>query len=157
VVNGGTGDAVVGAEEDIIRQCPDSFERWPNTEKAARRRPWVDQATLALPRRYGVKSRLERQRKMGVEASARAAKAKRGLAFSFGHDHKGIQRFEAAHVEAVLHGLRVEAGRSRWQGAVRQEQPLGSGAVATDALFERALGIVGLCGSGLKHRAGPNS
>jgi hypothetical protein len=94
---------------------------------------------------------------MGAEASARAVKAKAGLASSIGHDHKGIRRFEAVHLEAVLHGLRVEAGRSRWQGAVRQERPLGGGAVVTDALLERALGIVGLCGSGLKHRAGPNS
>jgi hypothetical protein len=79
----------------------------------------------------------------------RAVKAKWGLASSFRHDHKGIRRFEAAHLEAVLHGLHVEAGRSRWQGVVRQERPLGGGAVTTDALFERAPGIVGLSGSGL--------
>jgi hypothetical protein len=29
------------------------------------------------------------------------AKVKGGLASSFGHDHKGIRRFEAAHMEAV--------------------------------------------------------
>jgi hypothetical protein len=58
---------------------------------------------------------------MGAEVSAIAVKAKGGLASSFGHDHKGIRRFEAVHVEAVLHGLRVEAGRSRWHSVVRQE------------------------------------
>jgi hypothetical protein len=57
---------------------------------------------------------------MGAETSARAAKAKGGLASSFHHDHKGIRQFEAAHVEAVLHRLRVEAGRGRWHGAEQQ-------------------------------------
>jgi hypothetical protein len=79
-----------------------------DVEKAARRRPWVDQVTLARPRRCGAKAWLERQSKMGARASARVAKAKGGLASSFGHDHKGIRRFEVAHVEAVLHGLRME-------------------------------------------------
>jgi hypothetical protein len=78
------------------------------------------QVTLARPRRCGAKAWLERQSKMGARASARVAKAKGGLASSFGHDHKGIRRFEVAHVKAVLHGLRMEAGRGRWHGAERQ-------------------------------------
>jgi hypothetical protein len=45
---------------------------------------------------------------MGAEASAGVAKVKWGLASSFGHDHKGIRWFEAAH---------VEVGRGMWHGA----------------------------------------
>jgi hypothetical protein len=54
---------------------------------------------------------------MGEEASARAAKAKGGLASSFDHDHKGIRRFEAAR------GGRE--GHVAWGGAA-------AGAVKTD-------------------------
>jgi hypothetical protein len=110
----------------------------PDAKKAARRRPWVHEAILARPQCYGEKARLEWQSEMGAEASARAAKVKGGLASSFGHDHKGIRRFKAAHVETVLHGLRVEAGRGRWHGAVQRERPLGGGAIVTDALSEHA-------------------
>jgi hypothetical protein len=38
-------------------------------------------------RRYSAKTQLERQSEMGAEASARATKAKGGLASSFGHNH----------------------------------------------------------------------
>jgi hypothetical protein len=65
---------------------------------------------------------------------------------------EGLQRIRAtgvAHVEAVLHGLRVGAGRSRWHGVVQQERPLDGGTVMTDALSERMPSTVGLSGSGL--------
>jgi hypothetical protein len=101
MVKVGTGDAAVGAEEDGVRWHPVSLEWRPNSKKVALRRPWVDHVILARMRRCGTKARLERQSEMGVESSVRAAKVKGGLASSFGHDHKGIRWFEAAHVEAV--------------------------------------------------------
>jgi hypothetical protein len=53
--------------------------------------------------------------------------------------NEGLQRIRVigvALVEAVLHGPRVEAGRSRWHRAVQQEWPLSGGTIATDALFK---------------------
>jgi hypothetical protein len=90
---------------------------WRCGRRGGRRWPWVDQATLARPRRCGAKTRLEWQSEMGEEASARAAKAKGGLASSFSHDHKGIRRFEAARGG--------QEGQVAWGGAA-------AGAVETD-------------------------
>jgi hypothetical protein len=84
MANAGTGDAALSGSR--IASSGDL-----DVEKAAWRRPWVDQATLAHPRRCGAKARLERQSEMGAEASARAVKAKGELASSFGHGHKGIR------------------------------------------------------------------
>jgi hypothetical protein len=58
---------------------------------------------------------------MGAEASARATKVKGGLASSFGHDHKGIRWFKAAHVEAVA----ARAARGGREGQVAWGGPVG--------------------------------
>jgi hypothetical protein len=76
-------------------------------------------ARTALSSGHDVEKAMGRPGDLGTPAALRC-EGMAGAASSFGHDHEGIRRFEVEHVEAVLHGLRMEAGRGRWHEAERQ-------------------------------------
>jgi hypothetical protein len=70
-----------------------------------------------------------------VSSGARGAERSRAAAREVGvvseeeKSHGVFLLLEQWRDKAVAHGMCVEVGRGRWHGAVRQERPLGDGAV----------------------------
>jgi hypothetical protein len=116
--NASTGDATVGAEQDGVGRRPDSFERQPRCEEGSVEKAMGRPGDLGTPTALRCEGTAGAAERDGSRGECESGEGEIGIGFFLRSRPQGDK---AVHMEAVLHGLRVEAGKGRWHGAERQQ------------------------------------